>query len=478
MKQLFFLVLIFQCAVAIAQKKVIPVNQSALTGMSLPKGSKQDSRFLSEIGAKTLLEFETKKAGTTVSKVEMFILPGEAGFTSDSLVTHLSTLGFTISPIETDNKYAWLQKDNRYLILYFETKKGDTQLYFGELGAAPAAFNTSNPQQQTTTVQEQPGTQQQTTTEQQTIPQQQTSFTNTGYAFNTTNFDDGWTSTIQEDWVEVTKGNIKVLLHFPKEGTIFPAAPDQLTTAAWNILVAPRYSQLSNFKTAYVETNNRPYFGMGTVTEANSGNTAFVVLFRRSTGWMEVITPDVLTFTQEFGFNPETIRWAKVTEYSGGYVVDNSNGVVIKADEPELYNKLDNMMGRNKFAVAASDLDNTGRWNTNYNSNTFYYNYYTGNSAGISTFSASEWYDFKGGNNYHWEAVMTNTGGGIINAAQSKCDGTFKSLNNWQLYFSNIGGQEKTFDVYFSAIKGGRVLWVNDANHPGSGIFTGLSRKK
>ncbi|MEN9547623.1 MAG: hypothetical protein RIR12_214 [Bacteroidota bacterium] len=299
-----------------------------------------------------------------------------------------------------------------------------------------------------------------------------------GYAFTTTNFDDGWNSTVKEDWVEVSKGNIKVLLHYPKEGTIFPADPDKLTTAAWNILVAPRYNNLTNFKTAYVETNNRPYFGMGNIKENNSGNSVFVVLFRRGAGWMEIVAPDVLTFTREFGFNPQTIRWAKVSDYSGGYIVDNSKGVVILADEDEVYNKLANMASRNKFAVAASDIDNTGRWNANFASNTFYYNYYNGNYAGMSTFSASEWYAFSSGNKYHWEAVMTNTGGGVMNAAQSKSDGTFKSLNNWQLYFSNIGGQAKTFDVYFSAIKGGRILWVNDVKHPGSGIFTGLSRKK
>ncbi|WP_407528069.1 hypothetical protein PDL71_08535 [Lacibacter sp. MH-610] len=483
MKQLFFLVIILHGMAASAQKKVIPVNQSTFTGISLPAGSKQDSRFLTELTAKTLFELETKKAGSSVSKVEVLTIPAVANFTADSLVEHLINLGYTIVPLETDDKFAWLQKDNRYLILYFETKKTETQLYFGELGAAPAAFNTSNLQQQTITEQ-QTNIQQQTTTEPQVNTQQQstttppTNYTSNGYAFNTTNFDDGWTSTIQEDWVEVTKGNIKILLHFPKEGTVFPAAPDQLTTAAWNILVAPRYSQLANYKTAYVEINNRPYFGMGTVTEVNSGNSVFVVLFRRGAGWMEVITPDVQTFTQEFGFNPETIRWAKVTEYSGGYVVDNSQGVVIKADEADIYNKLDNMFGRNKFAVATSDLDNTGRWNANYASNTFYYNYYTGNATGMSTFSASEWFDFSSGNNYHWEAVMTNAGGGVMNAAQTKSDGSFKSINNWQMIFSNIGGKEKTFDVYFSAIKGGRVLWMNDANYPGSGIFTGLSKRK
>ena len=42
------------------------------------------------------------------------------------------------------------------------------------------------------------------------------SATNSDFAFTTTNFDDGWTSTAKEDWVEVTKANIKVLIHYPK----------------------------------------------------------------------------------------------------------------------------------------------------------------------------------------------------------------------------------------------------------------------
>ncbi|MBL0130146.1 MAG: hypothetical protein IPP43_02640 [Chitinophagaceae bacterium] len=91
------------------------------------------------------------------------------------------------------------------------------------------------------------------------------------FAFNTTNFDDGWTSTVQENWVEVTKGNLKVLIHFPKEGTIFPADPDVLTNAAWNILVAPRYSNLKSYRTSYISTYDRPYLGMGYATENATG---------------------------------------------------------------------------------------------------------------------------------------------------------------------------------------------------------------
>ena len=45
-----------------AQKKVIPVSQSALTGVILPAGSKQDKRLMTELAANILLEIESKNA--------------------------------------------------------------------------------------------------------------------------------------------------------------------------------------------------------------------------------------------------------------------------------------------------------------------------------------------------------------------------------------------------------------------------------
>lgn len=45
------------------------------------------------------------------------------------------------------------------------------------------------------------------------------------FKFTSTNFDDGWVSTVQENWVEVTKGNIKVLLHYPNP-SVKPANSD------------------------------------------------------------------------------------------------------------------------------------------------------------------------------------------------------------------------------------------------------------
>ena len=186
--------------------------------------------------------------------------------------------------------------------------------------------------------------------------------------FNTTNFDDGWTATEQEDWVEVTRGNIKVLLHYPKEGTIFPADPEPLTNAAWNILVAPHYSNLKNYRTAYISDYERGYIATGDLTDTKTGKQVFVTFFRKgSTGWMEIVTPDKNAFINEFKFDPTTVRW------------DTENATVAP---------LSKLPGYNRFAIAASDL--TGTWKDHFASNTYYTNVYTGNSAGMSTYSSSQ----------------------------------------------------------------------------------------
>jgi hypothetical protein len=276
-----------------------------------------------------------------------------------------------------------------------------------------------------------------------------------GFAFSTTNFDDGWVSTIQPDWVEISKGNIKILLHYQKQGTIFPADPEPLTKAAWDILIAPRYPSVSNFKTASPNDYKRVYWASANASDKN-GNSVYVVLFRQGGGWMEFIAPDKHTFIQQFGADDNSIRW----------------DTDVKIFEP-----MTKMANYNKFAVAAPDLYGTGKWSDRFASNTFYANYYTGAFEGMSSYSSSQWFEFGSGQNYNWKLIAANSYGGVTNVAQGKGNGTFKSVTDWQLYFTDIEGKPKTFDVYFTAVKGGRILWMNDAEYPGSGIFTGYTQR-
>lgn len=138
-KFLFLVVFITHCIGLSAQKKQVTVTQSTVTGITLPAGSQQDKRWMSENAAKVLLEMESKKAKTKVKNPEVLYLPSVAscGFNTDSLVAQLSGLGWEILPVEGDNKFAWLQKNGRYVIAYFFMEKTQTQMYFAESVAVP-----------------------------------------------------------------------------------------------------------------------------------------------------------------------------------------------------------------------------------------------------------------------------------------------------------------------------------------------------
>jgi len=288
----------------------------------------------------------------------------------------------------------------------------------------------------------------------QSIPPQPTA-RKSSFKFNTSNFDDGWTSTEQEDWVEVVKGQIKVLIHYPKAGTIFPADPEPLTNAAWDILVAPRYSSLKNYKTAYISTYNRPYLGMGYAVERASGKQVFVLLFRQGdTGWLEFIAPDKNSFIQQFKFDPETIKWDS---------------------ESDLLKPLAQMVNYNKFAVAESDFN--GTWTSDFTGVQQLYSVYTGNYAGMNIHQSNQEFVFGAGNSYRWELLVVSGMVGNAKYANVKSAGTFSVPNNWQIHFSKIETGPKTYNAFWSCIKGARLLHLLDANSPGTGIYDVFGKK-
>jgi hypothetical protein len=297
-----------------------------------------------------------------------------------------------------------------------------------------------------------------------TPPKQQPTQTQTvatgKFKFTTTNFDDGWTGTVQEDWVEVTKGSSKVLLHYPNPNVKYANTDINVECeAAWNVLVAPRYNNIQDYKLGpSVLDYERPYYAEAFLTDKATGKKMFVVLFKKgNTGWIEFITPDKNTFIETFALDI-----SKVDYYSYS----------------EVWGKMVKMSGYNRFAVAASDINGTGKWSDHFSSNTYYANVYTGASAGMSTYSSSQFFEFSAGQKYKWQLIAVNNNyGGATSLVQAKGAGSFKMLNDWQIYFSELEGKPKTYDAYFSCIKGGRILWMNDAKFPGSGIFTGYSKE-
>ncbi len=276
-----------------------------------------------------------------------------------------------------------------------------------------------------------------------------------GFAFTTTNFDDGWTSTVQEDWVEVTKGNIKVLLHYPKEGTVIQADPEPFTNNAWNILVAPRYKDLKGYKVVSPMDYQRAYLGAGSATDVKTGKQVYVALFRKGgSGWMEFISPDKNTFVQAFGADADVIRWDT---------------------DSEIFNLMLKMEYYNRFAVAASDFK--GTWTSDFSGMQQLYHVYTGNYAGMNISQSNQTFVFGAGGNYQWSILAVNGMVGSMKYAQAKSSGKLTVLNNWQVKCSDMEGKPKTYHAFFSCIKGARLLHLLDAEFPGSGVPTVYGKK-
>lgn len=286
-----------------------------------------------------------------------------------------------------------------------------------------------------------PAGQQVITEEKKNFPAAQTPFS--GYAYTTTSFDDGWVATEKEDWVQLTKGNINVLLHYAKEGTTIAADPEPHITNAWNILVAPRYSNLKNFKVASPSLDpQRAYLGAGDITENKTGKQVYVALFRKgSSGWVEFIAPDKNTFVKEFGADVDDIGW------------DASSNI---------WNPLLKMFNYNKFAVSAGDLP--GNWKSSSGAGIEYYNVYTGNNLGLASASSTTEFIFQQDGTYTSIYKGVDGFNGNNRYAGEKCNGK-AIVSNWQIQLTNrFNGATETFTSQFEAVKGGRILHMYRGN--------------
>ncbi|CAN5393642.1 hypothetical protein BH10ACI3_BH10ACI3_17540 [soil metagenome] len=66
-------------------------------------------------------------------------------------------------------------------------------------------------------------------------------------------------------------------------------------------------------------------------------------------------------------------------------------------------------------------------------------------------------------NDNGWEVQSGVASGyvGTIKFQSVRSSGKFTAPNNWQVSLSDIQGKPRTFNAYFSAVKGGRMLWLD-----------------
>ena len=444
--QVVFLVLL--TIPAFSQSKVTPASRSELSGIELPAGSKQDKRILATASAKTLLDLIAEENELVLETgVEVFTIPGTIGSASvEEIKRSVQKAGWQLTSLSGNPKYWLLSKGITSLIMYLEANKRDTQLYLATVKnnvtvtTPPVISPNTNAQNEVVPVTpiKKESVEQKVVAPRQEAPP-------SGYAFTTINFDDGWVSIEREDWVEVTKGHVKVLIHYPNPTTNqYIPNPDEEKRIAWNTLVAPRYSNLQNY---FVARNALSYFQgvfiSGTLTDNQTGQTVYVVLFKRDKSpWMEFITPNINAFGQGTGFNVAAL-----------------NGEVSNSE----YDVLQKFEGYNKFAVAASDL--TGTWTNNFSGFTQYVNAYTGANAGMNTHSSSQTFEFLANGTYNWAISVASGFVGSIKFSGTKSSGKFTNPNNWQIHFSDLEGEPRLYNAYFSCIKGARILWLQDTGY-------------
>lgn len=413
-----------------AQTKVTAISSSVITGISLPAGSKQDKRMLYISGARLLLETVSKKTGTGIKNTEILYLP--ASYSIDSLEKTLQNANWNISPVEGEPGYLWLQQNSKQVLAYFSTKKKEPELYFGETEKktepGTAKNNHIEPNKTGTEV-----TQQNTTVSIKPPPP------GSGYYFTVTNFDDGWVSTVKEEWVEVTKGTLKVLLHYPnKKADAYNSVLKEEDYTAWNTLVAPRYSNMKNFEWKSIQSWQSISFMEADATENASGKPVHIVLFKKhySNGngrYLEFVTVDKAGYENEFGaYHNNELDWDKTA----------------------------NMQYRNKFSVAANDL--LGKWTTSDYASISYYYVNSGGLAGTTSTSTADEFTFTAGNNY--QSQHSGASGMVGNMKFSNQVYKGKStVTNWAITLTNrFEGATEKFDCYFEAVKGGRVLLMTD----------------
>ena len=265
-----------------------------------------------------------------------------------------------------------------------------------------------------------------------------------GFMFTNTNFDDGWVSTIHDDWVKVTKGAISVLLHYATNRIDLSSA-DYATIGqnAWNTLIAPRYRNMENyFQFRGSMDYERPYFIAADLVDNSSGKRSYVVLFKRgNSGWIEIISPSKSSFVAMYGIDIHTVD----------YYADS-----------RIWEPLQKMAWYNRFAVGASDLN--GKWTNKFSGMIQYVNAYTGADAGMNTNSSTEVFQFTG-SAYTWELKAASGMVGNLKFQGAKSSGTFSMPSNWQVKFSDIEGKPRTYNAYFSCVKGARLLWLEDSAH-------------
>jgi uncharacterized protein (TIGR02145 family) len=263
---------------------------------------------------------------------------------------------------------------------------------------------------------------------------------NSGFTYTTSNFDDGWTSTVQNDYVLVEKGNQTVYLNFsvPYNASQFSGTGLRDAEYYWDNYV----TQLFTVRTRQFNDGGsmalKPPYMEGYATDKRTGKTCFIGMYLlivpNSASVVIGTAPDENTFRQNFP----------------------------KANDP-FGSDLAAMTRYNKFAIAVKDI--AGKWqNGNTETAQWYYVSPSGYEgyAGMTLAATSATFSFNDNGSY--TSIHNGATGAVgnMNTFQQEYKGNY-TLTNWMITATNrFGGKTENFEASFTALRGGRILQLNN----------------
>jgi hypothetical protein len=449
--KLLIALLVMVPASAFSQKNVTEVSKSGLTGIILPAGAKQDKRILSTVSAKSLLDMKAKEIGRECSgPAEVIYLPLKSGEKQSEEIKKSFTLeGYKISEVKGDLKYSLIFRGEKSWLIYLDDAKSETDLYISELLAIPG----SDKEQTNTTIASADKTKSEITQPVAAISTSATTqivsnnknvvtadpviTTSTGgYKYKTTNFNDGWTATETADYVKVSKDRIVARVYYPVTMTEQMRPPvTEPHYYFWDLLVLPSFTIINKWEWKESLSYFQNYYIYAEAVDKSTGSNCYIGLdISLSSGTATpvlVIAPDKQTYDGQFS-------------------------------HPDNFKK---MPGYNKFPVALTDL--TGTWLGSDGATANYYNSVTGSYSGMGFVSMSDQFTFSANGDYTSKHSGASGMVGTMNTYNQEYKGK-ATVSDWEIILPNRWqGKTDTFDAWFEAVKGGRVLRLVDKQYSG-----------
>lgn len=277
-------------------------------------------------------------------------------------------------------------------------------------------------------------------TEEGVVTENTPSTVSDNYTFTKSNFDDGWTSTVQNDYVLVEKNNHSVYLNFsvPYNASQFSGTGIRDAAYYWDNYVTRQFTvKTKQFNDGSSMALKPPYME-GYATDKRTGKSCFI-------GMYLAIIPNAVNVI--IGTAPDETAFRRLFP---------------KANDP-FGSDLAAMTRYNKFAVAAKDI--VGKWQ---NGNTETAQWYYVSPAGYESYAgmtlAATSASFQFNTNGTYTSIHNGATGAVgnMNTFQQEYKGNY-TVSNWVISATNrYGGKNDTFDASFMAVRGGRILQLNN----------------